>query len=184
MDWSLLGFQGLAQVFNIHPVFVHFPIALFPTALLFYTIGILKNKDSFLFAGRASLILAFLSVLPTVVTGLMAMESFPHNETIHRMMMTHQKIGYAICAFGLILFVWSFIQNKGLPKFSKIFLFILSVTVLLVLQNGDLGGRMVFMEGAAVKTLESIPPTSLQMQTKPESGEEKNHQHGDHDHNH
>jgi uncharacterized membrane protein len=30
MDFSLFGLQGLHQVFNVHPVFVHFPIALFP----------------------------------------------------------------------------------------------------------------------------------------------------------
>ncbi len=27
MDFSLLGFQGLHEVFNVHPVFVHFPSA-------------------------------------------------------------------------------------------------------------------------------------------------------------
>jgi hypothetical protein len=31
MNPSLLGLHGLHEVFNVHPVFVHFPIALFPT---------------------------------------------------------------------------------------------------------------------------------------------------------
>jgi len=151
MDWSLLGFRGLGQVFNIHPVFVHFPIALFPTALLFYAIGVLGRKDRFLFAAQISLGLAFLSVIVTVITGLLALESFPHNETIHNMMMTHQKVGYTILVFGGILFVWSFFKKEETPKLPKLFLALLAFTVLMVLQNGDLGGRMVFVEGAAVR---------------------------------
>lgn len=151
MDWTLFGFQGLDQVFNIHPVFVHFPIALFPTTLLFYTIGILGKKDRFLFAGRVCLFLTLTSVIVTVVTGLLAADSFSHNETIHRILMTHQKIGYAILISGALLFIWSFIRKEGAPRFSRLFLLVLLFTVLMVLQNGDLGGRMVFVEGAAVK---------------------------------
>ena len=30
---------GLELAPNVHPVFVHFPIALWPTALLFYALG-------------------------------------------------------------------------------------------------------------------------------------------------
>lgn len=153
MDWTLFGFQGLDRVFNIHPVFVHFPIALFPTTLLFYSIGILGKKERFLFAGRVCLCLTLISVLVTVITGLLAADSFPHNETIHRILMTHQKIGYAVLVSGVLLFIWSFIQREGVPKLPKAFLLVLLFTVLMVLQNGDLGGRMVFVEGAAVKAL-------------------------------
>lgn len=153
MDWTLLGFKGLDQVFNVHPVFVHFPIALLPTTLLFYAIGILKKKDRFLFAGRLCLFLTLLSTIVTVITGLLAADSFSHNETIHRIMMTHQKIGYAILVFGILLFVWSFIQKEGIPRLPKLFLLVLVFTVLMALQNGDLGGRMVFVEGAAVRAL-------------------------------
>jgi len=35
MDFSLLGLQGLHEVFNVHPVFVHFL-----SALLLYGLGI------------------------------------------------------------------------------------------------------------------------------------------------
>jgi uncharacterized membrane protein len=79
------------------------------------------------------------------------MDTFPHNETIHQMMLTHQKIGYTILVLSFILGVWSFIQHGHLPKMPKIFLLVLAFVVLMALQNGDLGGRMVFVEGAAVK---------------------------------
>lgn len=151
MDWSLLGFRGLGQVLNIHPVFVHFPIALFPTTLLFYAIGIFGKRKRFLFAGRVCLLLSLLSVTVTVITGLFAADTFPHSETIHKIMETHRTIGYAALFFGFTLSVWSLSQKEGMPKLPRLFLLVLSLAVLMVLQNGDLGGRMVFVEGASVK---------------------------------
>lgn len=176
MDWSLLGFRGLNQVFNIHPVFVHFPIALFPTALFFYLIGILRKRNDLLSAGQICLGLGFISTLITVLTGYLAQESFPHGETIHRMMGTHKILGFTILGLGTLLMIWSFLKHAGAPKLSKLFLLLFGFTVLLILQNADLGGRMVFVEGAAVKAAA----------TKFES-EPNNHHHGDdsqHPHHH
>ena len=48
MDLSLYGFEGLSQTFNIHPAFVHFPIALLPVTLVFYAAGILLRRPAFL----------------------------------------------------------------------------------------------------------------------------------------
>lgn len=153
MDWPLLGFQGLGQVVNVHPVFVHFPIALFPTAFFFYLIGILRKRHALLPAGRICLGLGFLSTLMTVLTGYWARESFPHGEVIHRMMGTHQVLGFTILALAAILMLWSVLQREGIPKASPLFLTLFGLTVLAILQNADLGGRMVFVEGAAVKTV-------------------------------
>lgn len=172
MDWSLLGFRGLNQVLNIHPVFVHFPIALFPTTLLFYAIGILRKKDRFLLGGHVLLLLAFTSVGVAVITGLVAFNNYnlPHGDKLHSLMLTHQMIGYIVLSFGSVLALWSFVRQEGLPRFPKLFLLVLFLTSVMVLQNGDLGGRMVFVEGAAVKAAASKP--------KPE---QSNHHHEDDD---
>ena len=150
IEWSQLGFQGLDQVLNVHPVFVHFPVALFPTALLCYTIGILRHQERFLFAGRMVLSLAAISALVAILTGLAAEDTFPHSETLHRMMETHETIGSTVTILAGFLWVWSFIDRAGIPKWPILFLAALLATTLLVFQNGDLGGRMVFVEGAAV----------------------------------
>lgn len=165
MDWSLLGFRGLGQVFNVHPVFVHFPIALFPTALFFYLLGVVKKRQDMLLAGQICLGLSVVGTLVTVLTGYWAQETFPHGEVIHHMMGTHRTLGFAILALGVLLMIWSFLKHEGLPKASKLFLALLTITVLLIMQNADLGGRMVFVEGAAVKAV-------------PAQEEEHHHEHG------
>lgn len=153
MDWSLLGFRGLSQVFNIHPVFVHFPIALFPTALFFYLIGIIRKRSDLLLAGQICLGLSLMGTVITVLTGYWAQKSFSHGETIHRLMETHEILGFIILGLGVLLMIWSFLKREETPKASKLFLLLFGFTVLLIMQNADLGGRMVFVEGAAVKAM-------------------------------
>lgn len=157
MDWSLLGFKGLSEVVNIHPLFVHFPVALFPTTLFFYLVGIVWKKEKFLFAARISLTLAVLSAIVTVWTGEMAEASFPHSEAIHQLMMTHEKIGITGLVLGSLLFLWSFWLKEGSPKGKFYFLIFLALTTFVILQNGDIGGRMVFVEGASVKSKVAPP---------------------------
>src|SRR5512140_3260816 len=57
-DPALLGSSGLKEVFNLHPAFVHFPIALVPAALWLYFLGIVLRKPALSLAGRACLYLA------------------------------------------------------------------------------------------------------------------------------
>lgn len=153
MDWTLLGFKGLGQVVNIHPVFVHFPVALFPVSWLFYFVGAIFKKEKFLFVGRFSLYLAFLAAAVAVLTGELAEKTFQHTETVHRLMETHEAIGISALIVAGILVLWSFWTREGRPQKTWGFLALLGLVVLMVLQNADLGGRMVFVEGAAVQKI-------------------------------
>jgi uncharacterized membrane protein len=150
MDLGLFGLQGLQQVFNVHPVFVHFPIALFPSALLLYGLGIVLNWRAACVAGRACLYLAAAGTLIAVITGLAA-QNIPHNERIHHLMMTHKTLGLVIAPLALLLTGWSFWHKAQQPNIRSAFLLTLAVVTALVTQTADLGARMVFLEGAAVK---------------------------------
>ncbi|MEO5719707.1 MAG: DUF2231 domain-containing protein [Chthoniobacterales bacterium] len=153
IDFSHYGFSGLTKLFNVHPVFVHFPIALLPLVLLFFALGIWLKWPSLLIAGRTTLYLACASVIIAVLTGNAAMESFPHNEVIHRMMETHQHTGYVILGLTVLLTAWSFWQRANVPRGSLAFLLVAAVATYFVLQTADIGGRMVYLEGAAVKPM-------------------------------
>lgn len=155
MDFSLLGFSGMAGMMNVHPAFVHFPIALLPSSLLFYALGLLLGKESLLVAGRACLYLAALSTLVAVGTGWAA-QDVPHNETIHRLLLTHRTLGLAILALSLGLAAWSFAVVDQRPRGAWAFLAVLGLANLLVMQTADLGARMVFLHGAAVKPAQEL----------------------------
>ena len=151
IDPTLLGFSGLKQAYNVHPAFVHFPIALFPSALLLYGLGTVLKRQSWLVAGRACLYLAAASTLIAIVTGWQAQASFPHHERIHHMMMNHRHIAVVIGVLAAHLVAWSFWHRAQRPNGAYGFLGVLAFTTYAVLQNGDLGSRMVYLEGAAVK---------------------------------
>jgi uncharacterized membrane protein len=152
VDPNLLGFSGLQQVDNIHPAFVHFPLALFPSALLLYGLGVMRQRATWLFAGRACLYLAVAGTALTLITGWQAQGTFAHNERIHHMMMTHLRLGLIVGVCAVVLAGWSVAHRDQQPRGVYGFLTLLAVTTYLVLQNGDLGSRMVYVEGAAVRT--------------------------------
>ena len=156
IDPTLLGFSGLKEVFNVHPAFVHFPLALFPSALLLYGLGIVLKRPSWTMAGRACLYLGAAGTVITIWTSWQAQTTFPHNERIHHMMMTHLRIGLAIGALAAVLVLWSFWHRAQQPRSTYAFLAILAFMTYAVLQNGDLGSRMVYIEGAAVKPAVSV----------------------------
>lgn len=190
MDPSLLGFSGLSEVLNVHPVFVHFPIALFPSALFLYSFGILARRRSWCVAGRACLYLAAASTVVTIFTGLQAEGSIPHNERIHHIMQTHKQIGYLIGGFAVLLVGWSFAHRDQRPRVAGAFLAVLVAVAYLVLQNGDLGGRMVFIEGAAVKPMAPLLGGAHQHEEGPPEEEQPYHDeepaqgHDHHSHGH
>ncbi len=151
MDISLLGFSGVREMFNIHPAFVHFPIALLPSALLFYVLGLTLGKKTLLVAGRGSLYMALAGTIVALWTGFRAEGSFPHNDTIHNMMETHEAIGIALLILTAFLALWTFWQSDQRPKGAWVFVAGLALASYLGFQNSDLGARMVYVEGAAVK---------------------------------
>ena len=178
-DPSLLGFSGMHESYNVHPAFVHFPIALFPAALLFFGLGLLLKKEHLRMAGRGCLYGATVTSVVAVATGLSAQDSFPHNEVIHHMMQTHKTIGLALLALGILLSIWSFRQTKHQPKAEPLFLAVLAVATLIALQNADIGSRMVYTQGAAVKPAVSAITAHEDDADEHHDGHED---HEDHDH--
>lgn len=168
IDFSQYGFDGITQMMNAHPAFVHFPIALLPALLVFYCLGTWLKWPSLLIAGRATLYLAFLSLIIVVYTGLRA-RSAPSNEAIEAIMQTHKNTGFVIMAIVTLLVLWSFwtvneppAATSGPLRFSHkpvgnwAYLLVVALATYLVLQNADLGGKMVYMHGAAVKPMVSL----------------------------
>ena len=93
IDFSQYGFDGITQMMNAHPAFVHFPIALLPAILVFYCLGTWFKWPSLLIAGRATLYLAFLSLIIVVYTGLSA-RSAPSNDASEATRKTHKTTGF------------------------------------------------------------------------------------------
>jgi len=181
MDMSLLGFGAVRELFNIHPMFVHFPAALLPAAFLLFGLGIVLKKPQLNAAGRACLYMAAAGALAALVTGLRAEDSFPHNEVIHHMMETHETLAWILLGLSAILSAWSFFQSEHRPKGAWFFLALLGLANLAVMQGADIGARMVYLEGAAVKPAVAV---ITQEPAAPEPAGEAAHPAGHEGHHH
>lgn len=166
------GLKGAEELINIHPLFVHFPIALLLTSVAFYFLGTVfkKEEEELLTAGKWALYFGALSAAVTVWTGLEAAKTAPHGGGTHELMMTHQYFGYTVLGLSILLSVWVFLSKATIPsKGRPLFLIGLVLLGLILVQGADLGGRMVFLNGVGVGRKSMMPA---------ESG----HEHGSHDH--
>ncbi len=174
MNGVPLGFHGLKEMINIHPLFVHYPIAFLTAASVFYLLGVFVKKQGLLEVGRWMLYSGTVLSALTVWTGLQAAGTVGHDAEVHRIMTFHQNLGYVILAFSVALSAWTLAVKTALPGKPKgAFVAAMILLAVLVAQEADLGGRMVFLKGVGVGSKSMLQTTSH------DHGE---HGHGDHKH--
>ncbi|MBI4549418.1 MAG: DUF2231 domain-containing protein [Candidatus Omnitrophica bacterium] len=171
------GLAGAADVLNIHPLFVHFPVAFLPVAAAFYWLGIVSGREQPAVAGKWALFAGTVSALLAVWTGWNAAGTVPHEGGVHGLLQIHMNFGFAIAGLSLLLSGWVMCARASVPgKWRPLFLGSLLLLALLVIQTADFGGRMVFLHGVGVGR-KSMLETG---QTPEPAG--AGHEHGGHSH--
>jgi uncharacterized membrane protein len=146
-----LGLEGVREMISIHPLFVHFPIALLTVSGVFYLLGAVLNKEGLLEAGRWTLYAGTVSAAAAIGTGLKAAGTVPHDEETHQIMLLHQNLAYIILFLGIGLCAWTLAAKAAIPRKGRtVFLIISLILIAVMAQQADLGGRMVFLKGAGV----------------------------------
>lgn len=168
------GLEGVKELVNLHPLFTHFPIALLLSSLGFYLLGLVFKKEHFLKTGQWTLYFGTLGSTVAVLTGLQAASTVPHDETTHAMMTAHQYLGIAVLVLGVLLSLWLLISKSSLPKVKSLFIGGLVLIAILLLQQVDFGGRLVFFHGVGMGR-KSITQNQ-------NAGDTAHHEHGQHAH--
>ena len=164
---------------NIHPYFVHFPIAILSVGLLWDLLGILLNKESFKNAGWWAQVFGVIAIIITVTTGLIAANAVAHSEAAHEIMETHETIGLIVAGVFILLLIWRSFLKTSLPLkkfYQTIYLAIGILAVVTMLYGAHLGGKLVYEFGVGGSAVQQ-PAHSHQHN---EANEEHEHE-GDHD---
>ena len=146
---------GISAMENIHPLFVHFPIAFltafFAIELLSALIGlerIRKVASWFLYFGT-------LGAIAAVSAGFRAAATVPHALEVHSIMENHKHLGLAVLSLALLLSFWRLFAGKSLSSITLrvVYLFLAFVMVAAMTVGADLGGLMVYKHGVGVRAV-------------------------------
>jgi len=131
-----------------HVVLIHFPIGLFFAAVLFDYLGQWRRNRALAAAAYFNLLLAAVSTLPVVATGLAAWQWALEGQKLRGILLLHLVLGCLSSALIWIVF-WIHLRARrhlevSLPKLG---LLIEAVAVVLVGLTGHLGGVLSGVNG-------------------------------------
>lgn len=126
------------SIFEIHPLIIHFPIALFTTAVLFDSLALFTKNTEFEIVGKWAMFTALLSALAAIITGFMADTIVGHFGSVFPVWKNHGWGQISTSILFLIISIWR-LKMGGLPRDSKMkwTYFLISGAVLMLLFYGS-----------------------------------------------
>ncbi len=166
---------GLSAFQNIHPIFVHFPIAFFLGTLAMEVVAIFRH-EKFHLVVTWMLFLGTLSAIMTLPTGFYAADLVAatdprgHAAPWHDFIHIHRNWMVATTAVGIFLTGYLFWINKKGNWASQRWGLLLGLVILsvMVTLGADRGGRLVFEFGTGVNS-------EVLKETTKEAGHRDNH---------
>ena len=149
---------GMRGMLNWHPLFVHFPIALWVGALIFEALAVARSSDDWHKTAVRLLYLGTLFGVAAAGTGLLAeksvMEMGPERDVfeMHETMM-YITMSVAVGLSGLAFFK----RNNFTAGMRKIFLLGLIVLAGVMTVGADRGAQMVYRYGVSVDWSKAKP---------------------------
>lgn len=136
---------------RLHPLLVHFPIALIITAFFTELLFMLTHRRSLDHAVHTMIIMSALSVIPTAIFGWWASESFHTNDITYELLDSHKWRGISATVL-ILLTTWLRVKLVKKRRFenarglTKVYRFFLLAAVILTIMTGHLGGSLIYGE--------------------------------------
>jgi len=129
---------------EIHPLVVHFPIALLSSAILFDLIYIFSGRNDLSQTGWWVLLLGLVSAGSGITTGVWNDTLIGHLGTVTPLWLNHGWVQIFSCILFLGLFTWRTkhpnVLNNAHQKW--VFLFMGAIAVAVLFYGGHLGARL------------------------------------------
>ncbi len=133
---------------TLHPMVVHFPIALLMAAWLIETLALLFQRSGWHKISLWNVGLGTLGALAAVLSGRQAMAAAKHSMEIYQVMELHERLGYVVLTLSATIAGWRLFKGDRLGRRSRWLLWgLLTCAVGLMAFSAYLGGRMVYEFG-------------------------------------
>ena len=144
-------FPGMADIANVHPIIVHFPIALLSGFLVAEILGLLSGSKDLRTAAKWMLYFGTLGALVAASVGLLSAEGVYHEGEVHFYMLKHRDYGLNVAALSVVLTTWRLVEGRDFVGISRLIQNLVGILIVVNLMLGsDLGGTMVYRYGVAV----------------------------------
>jgi uncharacterized membrane protein len=141
----LFSYPGAQHLQNIHPLVVHFPIALLFAATLIYWLGFLARRESWQWSGLWTLVLGALGAAAAAATGLYAAPGVMLAPSVKTVLLTyHKRMMIAVAILSAMLALWAIAARPMPARGRGAFLAMLVLVAALIAKGADYGGRMVY----------------------------------------
>ena len=135
------------ELYLLHPIAVHFPVALLIVGLAFELLTFKLNRSWLGQTATALLILGTLSVALAVGLGLLAEETVPHVPDAWQILERHETLGF----WTLGIFVFLSLQRCFKKEYLKFYFLLVWISaVVLLITTAYHGGLLVFHFGVGV----------------------------------
>lgn len=139
---------------SLHPLVIHFPIALLISALAFDLVGVLWRRSAFTSAGLYAQTLGALGAAAAVLTGNQAEEAVEAIPGIESLLELHERLGQVTLwvAVAAVALRWYLTRRQPLNVPLRGLMLAISLGLaLLVGFGGFYGGKLVYEFGAGVE---------------------------------
>jgi len=188
---SLSILPGIGAMDNIHPLFVHYPIALFTAFFIAEFFGVVFKKEDFRCAASFCLYLGTIAAAFTVAAGYYAAATVEHSEEVHAIMENHEGFGVTVLIIAAFLSAWRlYVRRKFSPKLQLAHLVLAFILAVIIALGADLGGLMVYKYGVGGEAVrierahDNDAGPSHDEDAMSEKGESGHHHHHSHNHSH
>lgn len=143
------------QIPPLHPIFVHFPLALLPLTFACDVLGRITGRSSLSHAAWWAILFAALATPLTAISGWRWLGGM--GDMIHDQMPLHQWLGTIIPVLLIPLTLWRYRFHARSTAASVPYLIIAAAMLLAVTVQGHVGGMMTFGGGRSNPTSPSVP---------------------------
>jgi len=94
------------MMYDLHPLVIHFPIALFSAAILFDLLFLIFNNNDFYAGGWWTMLFALVASAAAIATGIIDDTLIGHLGSVYPPWLNHGLVQLFSCILFLTLFLW------------------------------------------------------------------------------
>ncbi|MBI3812008.1 MAG: DUF2231 domain-containing protein [Nitrospirae bacterium] len=152
----------------LHPMVVHFPIALLSTAVIFEILGFLKQRESFRQFGFWLLAIGLTAGIVAAGFGFWGEGAAKAGGVPEAAIDRHESFAIAtLITFGLLLIYRRWARDRWTPGLRAIYISAALAGFVLLGTTGFFGGELVFQYGAGVQKAATGSPAGPAVPPRP-----------------